>query len=101
LTWISARPAAGMTPPCRSIWEASAPAENREGAARWTRCDVDLDTTRGMNVPGQIRIHVPALGKYNTAGKELYWVRARVREITQAEHNQGMRPYRSPPGCAA
>lgn len=79
------------------VWEASAPADERQGASRWTRCEVDVDTTRGMNVPGQIRIHLPAMGKYNTAGKELYWVRARVREITPAEKNQGMRPYRVTP----
>jgi predicted phage baseplate assembly protein len=83
------------------VWEASAPAENRDGgtpgSAHWSHCDVDMDTTRGMNVPGQIRIHLPAMGKYNTAGKEIYWVRARVRDISQAEHNQGMRPYRITP----
>jgi predicted phage baseplate assembly protein len=79
------------------VWEASALTDGREGAARWNRCDVDMDTTRGMNTPGQIRIHLPAMGKYNTAGKELFWVRARVREITPSEKSQGMRPYRITP----
>lgn len=81
------------------IWEASSPAAEGESGsgARWTRCDVDMDTTRGMNVPGQIRIHLPNLGRYNTAGQELFWVRARVREITSVEQSQGMRPYRITP----
>jgi predicted phage baseplate assembly protein len=80
------------------LWEASAPTSGRDESARhWTRCDVDVDTTRGMNIPGQIRIHLPAMGKYNTAGKEIYWVRARIREINQAEQQQGMRPYRITP----
>jgi predicted phage baseplate assembly protein len=79
------------------VWEASAPLDEAGGAGRWQRCAVDLDTTRGMNLPGQIRIHLPAMGKYDTAGKELFWVRARVREITQAEKSQGMRPYRITP----
>ena len=80
------------------IWEASAPTSGSEDSPRrWSRCDVDIDTTRGMNIPGQIRIHLPAMGKYDTAGKEIFWVRARIREISQADQNQGMRPYRITP----
>jgi predicted phage baseplate assembly protein len=80
------------------IWEASAPQDGRDGSsAHWSPCPVDIDTTRGMNVPGQIRVHLPAMGKYNTAGKDLFWVRARLREISEAEKKLGMRPYRITP----
>ncbi len=37
------------------------------------------------------------MGKYETAGKALYWVRARVKEINPEEQQQGMRPYRVSP----
>ena len=75
------------------IWEAS----TGNTDAHWDVCDLDHDTTKGMNSAGQIRIHLPAMGKYNTAGKELFWVRARVKEIAPAEQKQGMRPYRVTP----
>ena len=64
---------------------------------RWEICEIDVDTSRGMNSTGRIRIHIPHMGKYETSGKQLYWVRARVREILQNEYNQGMRPYRISP----
>ena len=80
------------------IWEASIPTQgSEESAPHWGHCDVDIDTTRGMNIPGQIRIHLPAMGRYETAGKEIYWVRARIRKINPAEQSQGMRPYRISP----
>jgi predicted phage baseplate assembly protein len=75
------------------IWEAS----TGQTDARWQACDVELDTTRSMNEAGRIHIHLPRLGKYDVNSKELYWVRARVREITPEEHKDGMRPYRVTP----
>ena len=75
------------------VWEAS----TGKPDVRWEACEVDVDTTKGMNVPGRIRIHLPGMGKYETAGKSLYWVRVRVKEITPEEQKQGMRPYRVSP----
>ncbi len=75
------------------VWEAS----TGDVEAHWQLCDSDIDTTRGMNSAGSIRVHLPAMGKYNTAGQELFWVRVRVKEISQAEQRQGMRPYRVTP----
>lgn len=75
------------------IWEASTGQQN----ARWLPCEVDMDTTKGMNVPGRIRIHVPPMGKYSVNKQSLYWVRVRIRPITAAEQKEGMRPYRTTP----
>ena len=75
------------------VWEASTGQQD----ARWQACDVEQDTTRSMNEAGRIHIHLPKVGKYEVNGKELYWVRARVREITPEEHKEGMRPYRVTP----
>ncbi len=60
-------------------------------------CELELDTTKGMNVAGAIQIHVPKMGKYTAANKELFWVRARVRSIATEEFDGGMRPYRITP----
>jgi predicted phage baseplate assembly protein len=76
-----------------TLWEAS----TGKSDVRWETCEVDIDTTKGMNVAGRIRIHLPDMGKYETAGKSLYWVRVRVKEITPEEQKQGMRPYRVSP----
>jgi predicted phage baseplate assembly protein len=75
------------------IWEAS----TGQAEPRWQACDVELDTTRSMNEAGRIHIHLPRLGRYDVNAKELYWVRARVREIKPEEHKEGMRPYRVTP----
>ena len=53
--------------------------------------------TRGMNVQGRILIHLPKLGKYSVNNTSLFWVRARVREISPDEQKGGMRPYKLSP----
>jgi hypothetical protein len=75
------------------VWEASTGDQDKH----WETCAVEMDTTRGMNSAGRIRIFLPKLGKYDVNGKELFWVRARVREILPAEIKEGMRPYRVTP----
>jgi predicted phage baseplate assembly protein len=75
------------------VWEASTGGQEQ----RWQACDVEQDTTRSMNVAGRIRLHLPKVGKYEVNGKELYWVRALVREISPEDHKEGMRPYRVTP----
>ncbi len=74
-------------------WEAS----TGKADVRWEACEVDVDTTKGMNLTGRVSLHLPAMGKYDTAGKSLYWVRVRVKEITPEEQKQGMRAYRVSP----
>jgi len=75
------------------VWEAST--GNADG--RWLPCAVDLDTTKGMNVGGQILIHLPQMGRYAVNKQEQYWVRVRVRDISAAERQDGMRPYQTSP----
>ncbi len=75
------------------VWEAST--GNADG--RWLPCPVDLDTTKGMNVGGQIHIHLPPMGRYAVNNQEQYWVRVRVRDISAAERQDGMRPYQTSP----
>lgn len=75
------------------VWEAS----TGDGEKRWQTCDVEVDTTKGMNSAGRIRIHLPKVGLYRVNDKELYWVRARVKQISEQEHKDGMRPYRVTP----
>lgn len=80
------------------VWEAST------GLAepRWAPCDVEFDTTRAMNSDGRVQIHTPQMGRTAVAEKNLFWVRARVKEISAEERKLGMRPYRlSPLLCKA
>ena len=75
------------------VWEASTGQDD----AHWRQCRMESDTTRGMNSTGRIRIFLPAMGRYKVNDQERFWVRARVKEITPAEHRDGMRPYRISP----
>ena len=75
------------------VWEASTGKENE----RWKLCPVESDNTRGMNSIGRIRIFLPSMGRYAVNDEQRFWIRARVKEITPAEHKDGMRPYRISP----
>jgi predicted phage baseplate assembly protein len=75
------------------VWEAS----SRDRDKRWDECEVEFDTTKGLNAPGKIQIHLPRMGKYEVNKRSYYWVRLRIREITQAEEQMGMTPYQVSP----
>lgn len=75
------------------VWEASTGDADRH----WQACDVDTDTTRGMNSAGRIHVHLPTMGKYSVNKHNLYWVRVRVKDILAAEKDDGMRPYQKSP----
>jgi predicted phage baseplate assembly protein len=75
------------------IWEASS--GDRE--ERWRACDVEMDTTKGLNVSGLIQVHLPKMGRYSISKKSLYWLRVRIKDISAAEENDGMRPYQVSP----
>ena len=78
------------------LWEASTGREEM----RWQVCQVETDTTKAMNSAGRIQIHLPKMDKSSVGDKTLYWVRVRNREISPAEHREGMRPYdKSPRLC--
>jgi predicted phage baseplate assembly protein len=67
------------------VWEAST-------LGGWVRCEVEQDTTGGLNISGAVELHLPAdhaeLGVSGTTGA---WVRCRVIE------NARTLPYRSSP----
>ena len=75
------------------VWEASS--GDRED--RWTVCDVETDSTKGLNVPGMILVHMPKMGRYAINKDSLYWVRVRIKDISPAEERDGMRPYQVSP----
>ena len=75
------------------IWEAS----SGRSDTRWNTCDMELDTTKGMNTAGRVQIHIPEMGKYEFGKGNQYWVRARIREIADHEKRDGMRPYEKTP----
>ncbi|MCA9981495.1 MAG: putative baseplate assembly protein, partial [Anaerolineales bacterium] len=75
------------------IWEAATPDANN----RWQACDIETDTTLGLNNAGEVQLHLPQMTRYRVEGESLYWVRVRVREIGVAEQQAGMRPYQVSP----
>ncbi len=75
------------------IWEAS----SGQSDIRWNPCDMELDTTKGMNTAGRVQIHLPEMGKYEFGKGNHYWVRARIRKIPDYEKRDGMRAYEKTP----
>ena len=75
------------------IWEVS----TGEREDRWKTCEIDEDTTKGMNVTGRTHLHLPKMGKYKIGKEDFFWVRARVNEISDADKSLGMRPYQVTP----
>ncbi|MGC9466967.1 MAG: putative baseplate assembly protein [Anaerolineae bacterium] len=75
------------------VWEAS----TGDPDSRWERCDVEFDTTRSMNTAGRIQIHLPEMGTYDFKRGDHYWVRARIKEISPQERQDGMQPYERTP----
>jgi predicted phage baseplate assembly protein len=71
------------------VWEASSADKDR----RWEPCDMEMDTTKGLNEAGTIQLHLPKMGKYSVNKQSLYWVRIRIKEISQAEEREGTQPY--------
>jgi len=63
----------------------------------WEQCEVDLDTSLGMNVSGRVELHLPKMQQYRLEDKNLYWVRVRVRSIGRQERALGILPYEVTP----
>ena len=74
-------------------WEASTGEEGQP----WVPCEVEMDTTLGMNSAGQIRIHVPKMGALQIGDNKFFWVRVRVKEISPEEAERGMSKYTKTP----
>lgn len=79
-------------PPLR--WEVSVGVEDVD----WASCGApESDATKGLEQPGTIVLHLPAMSKQRVSGKELYWLRVRVRSISERDEQEGMRPYTTSP----
>jgi len=75
------------------IWEAS----TGDAETRWAPCELESDTTRGLNSPGVIQLHLPRMGRLLANEQSLFWVRARVIDHAGPAMPEGMRPYRVSP----
>jgi predicted phage baseplate assembly protein len=71
------------------LWEVS----TGEPENPWVPCEVDTDTTQGMNTAGSLRIHLPKMGVLQMGERSLFWVRVRIKEISRQEAERGMRAY--------
>ncbi|MFF1376076.1 putative baseplate assembly protein [Streptomyces sp. NPDC058308] len=61
------------------VWEAWT-------ADGWTECEVDEDTTGGLNRPGEVVLHVPAGHIVSRVGRqEAGWLRCRVTEAAKGQ----------------
>jgi predicted phage baseplate assembly protein len=75
------------------VWEASSADED----LRWEECELEFDTTKALNSTGAIQLHLPKMGKYSVNKQSFYWVRSRVREISEYDERQGVQPYQVSP----
>ena len=75
------------------VWEVS----TGQSDNLWQLCDVELDTSLGLNASGRIELHVPKMGRQRIEGQNLYWLRLRVRPIGHEERALGMLPYEVTP----
>ncbi len=75
------------------VWEASTGDKEK----RWALCTQEEDTTRGFNLQGRMQMHLPKMGKFSVSKESLYWVRVRIREISEFELQEGMSPYQASP----
>ena len=76
------------------IWEASTGSRDMP----WVECEQDPgeDTTKGLNIPGRIRMFLPPMGRNRVNHDNLYWVRLRVRR-QPTEYLDKMQPYETTP----
>jgi len=56
------------------VWEV----QGRELEQNWIPVDVDIDTTKGFNVSGVVRLHIPAMRRSARNKQNAYWVRCRL-----------------------
>jgi predicted phage baseplate assembly protein len=75
------------------LWEAS----SGDRTERWRPCEIESDSTKGLNSAGEMMIHLPKMGKFTINKQSLYWVRLRIKEITAADERNGMVPYQLSP----
>ncbi len=74
-------------------WEASI----GQADGHWSPCEVELDTTRAMNSNGRVLLHTPSMGRYAVNDQNLYWIRARVKEIRPDRQHPEPSQYKASP----
>lgn len=92
------------------VWEALTGEDNWQELVRGEDVDarkklltglgeVEKDSTRALNVDGEVILVLPKLAKEILPGtsETLHWVRVRVKRPTAAEEAEGMRPYAESP----
>lgn len=57
----------------------------------WKKIEIDQDTTRGLNVNGHIRMHLPTLLRAERNDRMAYWVRCRL-DLTDTESRYNVSP---------
>lgn len=57
----------------------------------WTKVDVDLDSTMGLNVGGLIRLHLPVIPRAMRNDLMAYWVRCRL-DLTDTDSRYNVSP---------
>ncbi len=75
------------------VWEASSADEE----LRWEECELEFDTTKALNSAGSFQLHMPKMGKYSVNKQSYYWVRLRIKEISEYDERQGVQPYHISP----
>jgi predicted phage baseplate assembly protein len=75
----------GFDPPY--IWEVLGSGVDQ----RWIPIRVDFDNTRGLNVDGLIRLHLPYMRRTTRAEISAYWVRCRLN-VTDPENRYSVSP---------
>ncbi len=64
----------------------------------WRRCDVEQDTTSGLNATGTVELHLPRTHTLRSVGgRSSAWVRCRVVELSDNARRRGAKPYRESP----
>lgn len=69
------------------VWEVLSTGIDR----RWTRVHVDLDDTKGFNVNGLVRVHLPEMVRSSRNDINAYWLRCRL-DLTDTESRYEVSP---------
>ncbi|MCU0476306.1 MAG: putative baseplate assembly protein [Anaerolineae bacterium] len=69
------------------VWEAIGLDLERE----WVEVEVDEDTTLGLNTPGLVRLHLPAMRRTARNDQSAYWVRCRL-DMTDTDSRYNVSP---------
>ncbi len=69
------------------VWEVLSSDINR----RWTRVHIDLDDTKGFNVNGLVRVHLPEMVRSQRNDINAYWLRCRL-DLTETESRYEVSP---------